>query len=286
MSRSRSRSTNARAATDRPAYTRHEGPLFFAHRGGSLLAPENTLVAFDRGAHFGADALELDIQETRDGELVVIHDTMVDRTTDATGSVASFTLDELQRLDAGYRFSSDGGRTFPFRGQGHTIPTLREVFTRYGGLRINIDLKESNPERERRLWKLIQEHEAQDRTLVASGDEHAPIVRFRALVGGRTATSASGEEIRNFLFGCWAGDTRWLRAGYVALQVPETWRGVRVVTPRFIAAAHRRGLDVHVWTVDDAATMERLLAWGVDGVMTDRPDVLARVMGRFPAAPT
>lgn len=268
---------------ERPPYTRHEGPLFFAHRGGSLLAPENTPTAFDRGASLGADALELDIQETRDGELVVIHDTTVDRTTGASGLVAAFTLDELRRLDAGYRFSPDGGATFPFRDQGLTIPTLREVFARYPGLRVNIDLKESNAARERRLWELIQEHEAQDRTLVASGDEHAPIVRFRALTGGHVATSASGDEIRNFLFCSWGGVTRWMRPAYVALQVPETWRGVRVVSPRFIAAAHRRGLDVHVWTVDDAGAMQRLLAWGADGVMTDRPDVLAQVMGRSPA---
>lgn len=268
---------------ERPPYTRHEGPLFFAHRGGSLLAPENTPTAFDRGASLGADALELDIQETRDGELVVIHDTTVDRTTGASGPVAAFTLDELRRLDAGYRFSPDGGATFPFRDQGLTIPTLREVFARYPGLRVNIDLKESNAARERRLWELIQEHEAQDRTLVASGDEHAPIVRFRALTAGHVATSASGDEIRNFLFCSWGGVTRWMRPAYVALQVPETWRGVRVVSPRFIAAAHRRGLDVHVWTVDDAGAMQRLLAWGADGVMTDRPDVLAQVMGRSPA---
>ncbi|HKS70437.1 MAG TPA: glycerophosphodiester phosphodiesterase [Ktedonobacterales bacterium] len=269
---------------ERPPYTRHEGPLFFAHRGGSLLAPENTLTAFDRGASLGADALELDIQETRDGKLVVIHDATVDRTTDASGPVAAFTLDELLHLDAGYRFSPDGGATFPFRGQGLTIPTLREVFARFPGMRVNIDLKGSNPERERRLWELIQEHEAQDRRLVASGDEHAPIVRFRALTRGRVATSASGDEIRNFLLCSWCGVTLWMRPAYVALQVPETWRGVRVVSPRFIAAAHRRGLDVHVWTVDERTAMERLLAWGADGVMTDRPDLLAQVMGRSPAS--
>jgi glycerophosphoryl diester phosphodiesterase len=273
------------SAVGRPPYIRHEGPLFFAHRGGSLLAPENTLAAFDRGAHLGADALELDIQETRDGELVVIHDTTVDRTTDSTGPVATFTLDALRRLDAGYRFSPDGGVTFPFRGQGHGIPTLREVFARYPGLRINIDLKESNVGREQRLWEMIQEYEAQDRTLVASGDLHPPIVRFRAMTGGQVATSASRDEIRGFLFGTWARVARWLRLPYLALQVPETWRGIRVVSPRFIAAAHRRGLDVHVWTVDDDATMRRLLAWGADGVMTDRPDVLARVLERPPAAP-
>lgn len=268
----------AATAVRRP-YVTHERPLFFAHRGGSLLAPENTLPAFERGVACGADALELDIQTTREGEIVVIHDAAVDRTTDGTGLVASYSLDELRRLDAGYRFTADGGQTYPFRGQGVTIPTLREVFERFAGLRVNIDLKESSEERERRLWALIQELSAEERTLVASGDMHAPIVRFRRLAGGRVATSASGAEIRTFVLTALCRGTRWLRPGYDALQVPEVYRGVRIVSPRMIRLAHGLGLDVHVWTVDDAPTMRKLLAWGADGVMTDRPDVLALVLG-------
>ena len=260
----------------------HERPLFFAHRGGSLLAPENTLVAFERGAALGADALELDIQQSRDGELVVIHDTTVDRTTDGAGPVAGYTLDELRRLDAGHRFTPDAGHSFPFRGQGVTIPTLREVFVRFPAQRVNIDLKQSDEERERRLWALIQELGAEDRTLVASGEDHMPILRFRRISGGRVATSASGQEIRNFVLLCACRSTRWLRPAYGALQVPETHRGIRIVSPRFIATAHRRDLDVHVWTVDDAPTMRRLLSWGVDGLMSDRPDVLAEVLASFP----
>lgn len=270
---------------ERRAYVAHERPLFFAHRGGALLAPENTLAAFDRGVALGADALELDIQTTSDGELVVIHDATVDRTTSGTGPVAAYTLGELRRLDAGYRFTPDGGATFPFRGQGLIIPTLREVFERYPTVRVNIDLKESTPERERRLWTLIQELGAEERVLVASGDLHAPIVRFRAISAGRVATSATEREIRFFLFATWAGAARVLRPPYDALQVPETWRGVRVVSPRVIAAAHRLGLDLHVWTVDTRADMDRLLAWGVDGLMSDRPDLLAEALGRVGAAP-
>lgn len=268
-----------RVSVARRPYVTHEQPLFFAHRGGSLLAPENTLPAFERGVACGANALELDIQTTRDGEIVVIHDRRVDRTTDGTGPVASYTLDELRRLDAGYRFSPDGGRTYPFRGQGITIPTLRDVFERFPGLRVNIDLKESSEARERRLWELIQELEAEERTLVASGDIHEAIVRFRRLAGERVATSASGAEIRAFVLSAFFRGTRWLRPGYDALQVPETYRGVRIVSPRFIRLAHDFGLDVHVWTVDEAPTMRKLLDWGADGVMTDRPDVLAVVMG-------
>jgi glycerophosphoryl diester phosphodiesterase len=258
----------------------HDAPLFFAHRGGSGLAPENTLAAFEQGLALGADALELDIQTTREGEIVVIHDQTVDRTTNGAGPVAGYTLDELRRLDAGYRFTPDGGQTFPYRGQGIAIPTLREVIERFPTTCINLDLKESSPEREQRLWALIQDYEAYDRMLVASGEVHQAIIRFRRLSAGRVATSASETEIRRFFYASKVRATRWLRPPYDALQVPESYRGIRIVSPAFVQAAHRLGLDVHVWTVDERDAMERLLALGVDGLMTDRPDVLAEVMAK------
>jgi len=115
--------------------------------------------------------------------------------------------------------------------------------------------------------------------LVASGDEHEPIMRFREVSGGNVPTSASSREVRDFLvLGTWLHAARWMKPPFVALQVPEVHRGIRVVSPAMIRAAHRLELDVHVWTVDDRATMERLLDWGVDGLMTDRPDILADVM--------
>ena len=262
----------------RRPYVVHDKPLFFAHRGGSLLAPENTITAFEQGVAFGADALELDIQTTSDGELVVIHDPTVDRTTNGTGPVASYTLEKLHSLDAGYRLSLDGGSTYPFRGQGNTIPTLRQVFERFPQMRINIDLKESTPAREQRLWELIREYQVYDRVLVASGDLHLPIIRFRQLAGGRVATSASAQEIRAFFWFFRAYASRWLRPPYDALQVPEMYGNIRIVSPAFVKAAHRLGLDVHVWTVDERSAMERLLALGVNGIMTDRPDILADVL--------
>jgi glycerophosphoryl diester phosphodiesterase len=252
-------------------------PLFFAHRGGSLLAPENTLAAFERGLSYGADALELDLQHTREGELVVIHDPTVDRTSDGSGPVAAYTLDELRRLDAGYRFTPDGGWTFPYRGQGITIPTLREVFERFPTVPLNIDLKETTPEREAALWRLIQEFEAYDR-VGAGCEDHTGIVRFRLLTGGRIATAASRIEIRNFLYCAWGRVARLLRPAYDALQVPETHGRIRIVSPATLRAADRLGVPVHVWTVDDRPTMQKLLAWGVDGLMTDRPDILADVL--------
>lgn len=272
--------TTARRARPERAYLAHDGPLFFAHRGGSSLAPENTVAAFERGLGLGAEALELDIQTTREGELVVIHDPTVDRTTNGTGLVSAHTLDELRQLDAGYRFTPDGGQSYPFRERGVSIPTLRDVLEGCPGVRVNIDLKQSALPREQRLWALIQELEAVDRVLVASGDLHTPIVRFRRLCGGRVATSASATEVRNFVLTAAIRATRWMRPAYDALQVPEWHRGIRVVSPATVAAAHRLGVKVHVWTVDERADMERLLAMGVDGLMTDRPDTLAEVLGK------
>jgi glycerophosphoryl diester phosphodiesterase len=256
----------------------HDAPLFFAHRGGSLLRPENTMLAFEYGMSFGADALELDIQQTRDAELVVIHDPTLDRTTSGSGPVASYALDEVRAVDAGYRFTTDGGATFPYRGQGITIPTLRQVFERFPHARINIDLKESTPDREARLWALIQEFAAEDR-ICAGCFTHAALVRFRRLTGARVATSASPREVRSFLLAALSHTTNWwLRTAYDALQVPDTYGSVRIVSRTTVEAAHRLGVDVHVWTVDERSHMEALLALGVDGLMTDRPDILAAML--------
>lgn len=253
--------------------------LHFAHQGGGLLAPENTLAAFELGASYQPDALELDIQMTRDGQIVVMHDPTVDRTTDGHGPVSSFTLAELRRLDAGYRFTTDGGQTYPFRGRGVTVPTLHEVFERFPHLLINIDLKEPVSGKEERLWQTIQDARAADRVIVGSF-VCASLRRFRRLAGGAVPTSACPGEVTTFVFCCRAYATRLVRPTYQALQVPEVHRGIRIVSPASIRAAHRLSLKVHVWTVNESADMERLLDWGVDGIMTDRPDRLAGILRR------
>ena len=269
--------SSARQKQVRRPFMQHDAPLFFAHRGGSLLRPENTMVAFEHGVALGADALELDIQQTRDGELVVIHDPTLDRTTSGSGPVATFSLDEVRAFDAGYYFTSDNGATFPYRGKGITVPTLRQVFERFPDTRINIDLKESTPDREERLWALIQEFTAEDR-ICAGCFAHAVLVRFRRLTGRRVATSASPREVRSFVLGAVSHMTGWLRPAYDALQVPDTYGSVRIVSRTTVEAAHRLGIDIHVWTVDERSHMEALLALGVDGLMTDRPDTLADVL--------
>jgi glycerophosphoryl diester phosphodiesterase len=272
-------------APERPrrAFLTHDGPLFFAHRGGSALAPENTLVAFEKGLSYGADALELDVHPTRDGEIVVFHDDTLDRTTDGSGRVSGFTLGDLRQFDAGYRFSPDAGATYPYRGRGVTIPTLAEVYKRFPTTRVNIEIKEDIPGVEEQLWSVIQTAHAEDRSLVA-GFLAAPLLRFRMVSQGRVATSGSMPEIRAFVLAAYARATRLLRPAYDALQVPEAYRGVPVVTPTTVRAAHQLGLAVHVWTVDDRASMERLLGYGVDGLMSDRPDILAQVLQNWRVA--
>jgi glycerophosphoryl diester phosphodiesterase len=251
-------------------------PVNFAHRGGAALAPENTLEAFRRGLKAGADRLEMDLHLSRDGRVVVIHDATVNRTTDGAGAVREMTLREIRQLDAGYRFTPDG-ETYPFRGRGIKIPTLEEVYREFPGVPVNVEIKAAPEGWETMVWDVIRSHRAGDRTIVAAAN-HDVIRRFREVSGGEVPTAASGREVRDFLIALRLGRTGRLKPAYRALQVPVRYRGVRIVTPRFVAAAHALGLRVDVWTVNDPRLMRRMLDMGVDGIMTDRPDLLAEIL--------
>lgn len=248
-------------------------PLLIAHRGGAKLAPENTIRAFERAiSWWRADLLELDVRTSRDGHVVVIHDELVDRTTNATGPVRDLTLAELRSLDAGYHFSSDGGATFPFRGQGVTIPTLSEVLGAFPTTRINVEIKAGEAQLPTRT--AIREAGAEHRVLIAAGN-HAHRSEFSDYPG---PTSAAESELRRFYIFHRLNLLRFYTPRVAALQLPETHGGKRIVSPDFIARAHTKNLAVHVWTVDETDDMHRLLDWGVDGIVTDRPDRLARVI--------
>jgi glycerophosphoryl diester phosphodiesterase len=265
----------------RPGHAYLEGaPLLIAHRGGSALAPENTVAAFRRAVDWwGADLLEIDVHPTADGEVVVIHDATVDRTTDGTGAVASLTLDQLQSLDAGYRFSPDGGASFPFRGRGVAIPTLRQVLEAFPGTRINVEIKDGGAQEA--VWRQVHEMGATARVLVAAG-KRANRSRFGDYPG---PTSISAEEMRTFYTLHLLRLARFYRAPVDAFQIPERHGPTQVVTPRLVADARRHNVRVHVWTVDDEEDMRRLLRWGVEGIVTDRPDRLARVLHEVAGRP-
>lgn len=258
-------------------YLQGDRPLVLAHRGGADLAPENTMAAFQNAVDLGVDILELDVHTTADGTVVVIHDESVDRTTDGTGAVHDFTLADLRQLDAGYEFSPDNGQTFPFRGQGIGIPTLEEVFAAFPDMRINVEIKQSDPPIEAAVLEVIERAGAQQRVLV--GSEYDDVMaRFRSLAPD-IATSAATNEVRNFYLAQLLRVSAIYRPLADAFQVPEYSGSTHVVTPSFVDAAHHHGVKVHVWTVNDAETMQRLLDIGVDGIITDRPDVALEVVG-------
>jgi len=252
-------------------------PANLAHRGASARAPENTLEAFRLAVEAGAGGLELDVHMTRDGEVVVIHDATVDRTTDGSGAVAEMTLQELRRLDAGYRFSPDGGLTFPYRGKGVVIPTLAEVFEEFPDVLVNADIKEAQPGAEEAVLRIIRRAGAEGRTLIASTD-HVVVRRFRRVSGGRIPTAASRREIAAFYALSRLRLESLASPSCDAFQVPVEHWGIRLVTPRLVTAAHSRGARVEVWTINDPAQMRRLLDLGADAVMTDRPEVLAGLL--------
>jgi glycerophosphoryl diester phosphodiesterase len=256
-------------------------PIAFAHRGGSRLWPENTMLSFEGAVGLGCRYMETDVHLSKDGVLVIIHDATVDRTTDGSGLVRALPLAELKRLDAGYRFSSDDGLTHPHRGQGVTIPTLAEVVEAFPDVSLNIDLKRHDAAMVEAMAAFIEERGLQGRLLIASFAD-AVIKSFRERTQNRVATAAAGWETRRFWLASRLGLTRLIRPAYDALQVPPRMGRLTVVDRRLLTAAHRRDLQVHVWTVDEAAEMRRLLALGVDGIMSDRPDLLMGVLAKAP----
>jgi len=253
-------------------------PLAFAHRGGSLLWPENTMLAFRGAVEMGYRYLETDLHATRDGALVLIHDDTLERTTDGSGPVWEHTLAELKRFDAGYHFSPDGGRTYPCRGQGVTVPTLEGVLEAFPEVRLNVEIKQESPPAVQAVVDFIEKRGLQDRLLVASFRDRV-VWEFRRRSGGHVATSAARGEARLFWLASRLRLERFLRVPYDALQVPARYGSRTVVDRRFVEAAHRRGLQVHVWTVDEPEEMRWLLGLGVDGLMSDRPDLLLEVVG-------
>lgn len=225
-------------------------PRVFAHRGGSALAPENTLAAFDNAITLGADGLELDVRLSRDGVVVVHHDAILDRTTPLRGPVAERTMSELARVD---------------------VPSLADVLARYGDVPIIIELKLDTADFAQSVLDVVRAARAAPRVCLGSFGRNA--LRAARLLEPAIATSASSEEVRSALI------RSWLRSPvsdvpYDGYQIPESSGRVRVVSKRFVNDAHRAGLGVQVWTVDTVPDAQRLLSWGVDALITDRPDLI------------
>ena len=243
-------------------------PIVYAHRGGSKLRPENTVLAFDHGLSLGADGLEFDVHLSRDGVVVIHHDTTLDRTTNGRGLLAAQTADELARLDAAHGFAQ-------YRGLAGGVPRLDDVLRRYPSIPLIIELKVNEPELAHRTIDALRAADAIDRA--ALGSFGTRVLRAARAYEPAIRTGSSREETRLALYRSWV---RWpvRRPSFQEYQVPELAGRTRVVSPRFVKYAHDAGLPVKVWTVDDEADMRRLLGWGVDAIISDRPDVAVRVV--------
>ena len=263
---------------DPPFFRGLRPTLHIAHRGGAALAPENTLEAFRLAVEsFRTDVLELDVQRTADGELVVFHDDTVDRCTDGTGALASLPLAAVRRLDAGYRFERDG--TFPFRGGGVRVPTLREVLRAFPGVRLNVELKQ--PGGEQAFADLLRDERALDRVCV--GSERDDVGERLAALLPDACHFYPREKLAALVMALKTGSAPPVDDRFAVLDMPLWFGDVRLVDTAFVRAAAALGKWVNVWTVDDEAEMRQLVRDGVGGVMTDRPDVLRRVLDERPA---
>ena len=248
------------------------GPAVFAHRGGAALAPENTLAAFDRGLTLGADGIELDVRPSRDGVVVVHHDATVDRTTNGRGAVSALTADELARLDAGYRFQEEGTSRHPFRGCGIGVPRLADVLSQFREARVIIELKGSSRALALATVDVVRRADAVDRVCIGSSSLRS--LRAVRAAAPAVATSAAREEVRWAVYRGWLGWPPSRHAKYACFQVPELAGATRVVSPRFVDAARRVGRPVQVWTINQEDDARRLLGWGVQALITDRPDIM------------
>jgi len=269
---------------DAPANAYYEDiqrPLVIAHQGGDGIRPGDTMVAFEHAVQIGADVLEMDAHMTGDGKIVLMHDERVDRTTDGTGLIEDMTLEELRQLDAAYQWSTDDAKTFPYRGQGIQVPTLEELFQKFPDIRYVIEIKLTQNPIDKPLCDLIGKYNMQNRVMIASFHDEA-MQRFRETCP-EVATSASRGEVTKFVLLGKILLSGLIAPRYESIQPPydpEESMNIPIMTKRFIREAHAKNIAVEPWTVDDPELMRQYIDWGVDGIITDRPDLMLEALGK------
>lgn len=254
-------------------------PRIVAHRGDSANYPENTLPAFLSGVRMGIDVIETDVHITRDGEIVIWHDPTLERNTDGEGALEIHTLKELKRLDAGYTFTKDGGKTYPFRGKGIQLCTLSEALEACPDERFNIDLKSQEEDIVERYIDVIRKHNAENRVCTASF--HLNNLRKLRRLAPDLLTSVSTLEVAPLVL---KTKMHMLPAAFdrkIIFQVPVRQYGITIINKRFIDEMHKRDAVVMVWTINEEEEMERLYKLGVDTIMTDDPALLIKTAERL-----
>jgi glycerophosphoryl diester phosphodiesterase len=242
------------------AFLDHPGPLPFAHRGGACERPENTMAAFEHAVRLGYRYVETDVRATADGVVVIFHDERLDRLTGLTGRIARQRWAEVATARVN---------------EVEPIPRLDDLLGAWSDLRVNIDPKHDAAVVP--LVEVLDRTRAHDRVCVGTSSDRR-LAHFRRLSGERVCTSMGRAEVARLRLASYRAHPG--RVAAACVQVPIRHRGMPVVDPRFIAAVHRRGLQVHVWTINDPSEMDRLLDLGVDGIMTDQPTLLKEVLGR------
>ena len=268
-------------APSKPYYAGVTDVLVIAHQGGDGIFPGDTLYAFEHAVALGADVLEMDAHITKDGEIVLMHDEKVNRTTDGAGLIEDLTLAELKKLDGAYKWSIDGDKTFPFRGQGIQVPTLRELFEKFPNMRYLIEIKLTKNPIDKPFCNLIREYHMEEKVIVGSFHDEA-MAQFRATCP-EIATSGSTNEVTAYVILGKLFLGGFVAPQYQSLQVPwekSESKGIPIMTARFIREAHAKNLHVEPWTVNDPELMRQYIEWGVDGIITDRPDLLLQTLGR------
>ena len=257
-------------------------PLNFGHRGFAGQYPENTILSYQKAIEAGANVLEMDVQLTRDNKLVVFHDDTLDRMTNGNGKVQEKSLVEIKKLNVGCEFIPHtlcGKNSKPFKNLELKVPLLSEVFNEFPLFRFNIDIKQHEKKVCEALFETIKEFGLSEKVLVAS-DDYKTIKYFRSISKGNIATGASYREVANFMFLKRINMLNRFPYEADAFQIPEKYYGLRILSENFISEAHKKNIAVHPWTINEKSDMERLLNWGVDGIMTDYPDRLNSVLNK------
>ncbi len=249
-----------------------------AHRGDPDAGPENSFPALSNAVKIGCDVLEVDLRLTRDKQFVLFHDETLERTTGYEGRVCDHELDFLLQMDLGYDYTPDEGVTFPFRNTGEKMVTLEQAFTGFPNMRFNLDIKDEDTAAPEILAALLEKHEMQSSVIVGSFHERQ-LERFRRLAPP-VATSAHPGEVSRFVFALKmrAVSIFARTCNHQAFQVPLQYGKINIIDARFIKAAHKKDVAVHVWTINEKPVMEKLIDLGVDGIFTDKPALLKEVI--------
>lgn len=256
-----------------------ERPWIIAHGGAKKLFPENTILAFEHVLQYPIDALEMDVCMTKDEVLVTHHDLTINRTSDGEGDLISYTYQELLGFNFGENFKDLQGN-YPYQDSLIPLISVEDIFRKYGNMFLNIELKnrgENGKRAAEKLIELIEQYGLEDKVLIASFSEEV-ITHFLDNTDGSIPVSTSREETKDLVFtGLSAADYLY-RPSAVAAQIPTRNSGINLDTRRVINACHRRDMAVHYWTINDKEDMRKLIELGADGLITDRPDIMAELL--------